>query len=249
MNPLFLSIVATIVVSLISLVGIIAISIKKEALSKVLLSMVGFSAGTMLGGAFLHLIPEVAAVHQDENIFIYVLIGFIAFFLLERIIHWHHCHKNGGECEVHTFTYMNLVGDGLHNFLDGLIIATSFYAGTGLGIATTLAVIAHEIPQEISDYGVLIYGGFSKGKALLFNFLSATLAILGAIFSYFLISRLDNLTDFLIMLTAGGFIYISASDLIPELHREPILKKSISSFIFFVIGIIFMYIVKIVFEA
>lgn len=131
-------------------------------------------------------------------------------------------------------------------FVDGLVVATSFSINFGLGVATTLAVIAHEIPQEISDFGVLVYGGFTRARALLFNFLIALTAILGAVIGVSL-SSIQNSRQFLLSFTAGGFIYISASDLIPELHKEPKLKKSIVSFVFFLLGIGFMYLIKLIF--
>ena len=247
-EALMWSIGATFIVSLMSLAGIITIGMKQKALDKILLLLVGFSAGALMGGAFFHLIPESIEGKGTEFTLLIVIIGFVLFFLIERILHWHHCHEHGGECKVHTFTYMNLIGDGIHNFIDGLIIAAGFSAGIELGVVTTLAVISHEIPQEIGDFGVLVYGGFSKAKALFFNFLSAITAVLGAVIGVLMISLTDNFTGVLIPFAAGGFIYIFASDLIPELHKEPKLSKSMMSFLFFALGIVFMYAVKILLE-
>ena len=243
MSPLFNSIIATLIVSLLSLVGVFTLAIKHKLLDKIVFYLVGFSAGALMGGAFLHLIPESVHEFHDENIYLYILIGFCFFFVIERFLHWHHCHHDNhdGECKVHPFSYMILIGDGVHNFIDGLIIAAAFVADYHLGVITTIAVIAHEIPQEIGDFGVLIYGGFSKAKALFFNFLSATTAILGAVIGVLLTTYIDNFTLFLLPFTAGGFIYIAASDLIPELHKEPKLNKSITAFICFLIGIALMY--------
>jgi zinc and cadmium transporter len=242
------SLLATLIVSLMSLAGIITIGIKPKVLDKILLLLVGFSAGALMGGAFFHLMPESVEASGFEFTAIIVIIGFVLFFLVERLLHWHHCHEHGGKCDVHTFTYMNLIGDGIHNFIDGLIIAAGFSASFEIGIATTIAVISHEIPQEIGDFGVLVYGGFSKLKALLFNFLSAITAILGAIVGVVMVSITDSFISILIPFAAGGFIYIFASDLIPELHKEPKLSKSMMSFLFFTFGIIFMYLVKILLE-
>ncbi|MFH1307202.1 MAG: ZIP family metal transporter [Candidatus Micrarchaeota archaeon] len=246
MEALIWSVVATIIVSLISLVGIITLLVKKNTLNKILLLLVGFSAGALLGGAFLHLIPEAVEETGMDAVGLYVIAGLCTFFIVEKFLYWHHCHK-GGACDVHTFTYMNLIGDGVHNFIDGLIISASFVVDFNLGIATTIAVIAHEIPQEIGDFGVLIYGGFGRMKALLFNFLSAITAVLGAVVGYFLSSHIASFTAFLLPFAAGGFIYIASSDLIPELHREKKLSKSIMSFAVFLIGIAFMYGTKLVF--
>jgi len=247
MNTLLWSIGATVVVSLISLIGIVTLMIKKRILEKILLWLVGFSAGALIGGAFLHLIPEALKGSSQKNIFVYVLVGFSSFFILERFIKWHHCHKQDGKCEIHSFTYMNLIGDGLHNFIDGLIIVASFSINPGLGIATTLAVIAHEIPQEISDFGVLVYGGFSRARALTFNFLIALTSVFGALVGFFLLS-IQDISQFLLSFTAGSFIYISASDLIPELHKESKIKKAVVSFAFFLLGALFMYLVRLIFE-
>lgn len=241
MNTLFAAIIATLIVSSISLFGIIFISIKEEKLKKILLLLVGFSAGAMMGGAFLHILPEAGEKLEIKSLGVLLIIGFCLFFLIERILHWQHCHE--GKCDVHTFAYTNLIGDGIHNFIDGLIIVSSFIVDFHLGIATTVAVILHEIPQEISDYAVLLYAGFTKKKALLFNFISAILAVLGAIAGYFLFNVTENLAVYLLPFAAGGFIYIAASDLIPELHKEKDLTKSLLSFLVFCLGIIFIWLI------
>nr|MCK4930304.1 ZIP family metal transporter [Nanoarchaeota archaeon] len=167
-------------------------------------------------------------------------------FVLEKFLFWRHCHKE--HCEVHTFTYLNLIGDGLHNFIDGAIIAASFLVDFSLGISTTLAVIFHEIPQEIGDFCILIYGGWERKKALIFNFISALMAVIGALAVYFFSNQISDLIPILLSFAAGGFIYIAASDLIPELHKEPNLKKSLVSFSFFLLGIVFMFLLKFLFE-
>jgi zinc and cadmium transporter len=233
-------------VCLSSLVGILTFVIKSKILNKILLGLVGFSAGALMGGAFLHLLPESLEQIKPITAGVFLLVGFSSFFLIERFLHWHHCHKE--KCEVHTFAYMNLFGDGVHNFIDGIIIAISFITDVHLGIVTTIAIIAHEVPQEIGDFGVLIYGGFTKIKAIFFNFLSALTALVGALFGYFLSTTLKDVVPSILPFAAGGFIYIAASDLIPELHKEPDLKKSLISFGFFAAGISFMLLIKIIFE-
>lgn len=237
----WIAIIATLIVSLVSLIGVVMIGIKKEIINKVVFWLVGLSAGTLMGGAFLHLIPEAAESTEGISTYLFVLIGFSLFFIIERGLHWHHCHDNPGECDVHTFTYLNLIGDGVHNFIDGLIIAAAFLTNIGIGITTTLAVIFHEIPQEIGDFAVLIYGGFSRKKAIFYNFLSALVAVLGTIVGLLLSFAISGFEDILVPLTAGGFIYIAASDLIPELHKEIQLKKAVAAFLFFVAGILIMY--------
>jgi len=246
MSVLLWSVGATFVVSLMSLVGIITLGIKNKTFDKILLLLVGFSAGALMGGAFFHLIPEAVEESGIEFVTFIVVVGFVSFFLVERILHWRHCHE--GHCDVHTFTYMSLIGDGIHNFIDGLIIAAGFSVDIRLGVITSVAVIAHELPQEIGDFAILVYGGFSKVKALFFNFLSAITAILGAVVGVFLFSLADVFSDFLVPFAAGGFIYIFASDLIPELHKEPKLVKSLLSFVMFLAGVALMIATKMIFE-
>ncbi|MCK4777462.1 MAG: ZIP family metal transporter [Actinomycetia bacterium] len=237
---------STIIISLISLIGILTLFFKEEFLNNILLILVGFSAGALLGGAFFHLLPESLESVRDIEAFIYLIIGFLTFFSLERFLHWRHCHD--GKCDVHVFTYLNLIGDTVHNFIDGLIIAASFLISFKLGIITTLAVILHEIPQEFGDFGVLVYGGFSKMKALLFNFYTALSCVLGGLIGYFIINAFYSVSLFLLPFTAGGFIYIASADLIPEIHKEEDLKKSAFSTAFFILGITFMLAVKIILE-
>jgi len=246
MNALGFSLLATVIVSLISFIGIITLSIKDKLLEKILLLLVGLAAGALIGDAFLHLIPEAVEDISIVYVGLLVIAGFALFFIIERFLYWRHCHE--GKCDVHIFSYMNLVGDSVHNFIDGLIIAGSFVISVPVGIATTIAIIAHEIPQEIGDFGVLVYGGFSKMKALFFNFISAVTAILGALIGIVLSSITESFVPLLLSFAAGGFIYIASSDLIPELHKEPKLKKAVASFGFFILGIVLMYVIKIIFE-
>ena len=230
--PLIWIILSTVVISLIAFIGILVLFLKEKTLDKITLYLVALSAGALMGGAFLHLIPESIEAIPAFTTSLFVLIGFIIFFIVEKTLHWRHCHK--GKCEVHTFAYMNLIGDLVHNFIDGLIIAASFIISIPLGLTTTLAVAIHEIPQEIGDFGVLIYGKIKKRKALMLNFLVALTAILGGIVGFFLAKFTSLTTDFLIPFAAGGFIYIAASDLIPELKNE---NLSFKIFLTFIIGI------------
>jgi zinc and cadmium transporter len=241
-------ILATIIVSLISFVGVITLTLKGQILNTILFVLIGLSAGTLMGGAFLHLLPE--AVESSEkfgvsliDMFLFVLVGFILFFVIEKVLHWRHCHK--GECEVHTFTYMNLIGDSIHNFIDGLIMAASFVASIPLGITTTIAISTHEIPQEIGDFGVLIYGGFSKKKAIVLNFLVALTAVLGGFIGYLISSRIENVVSYILPFAAGGFVYIAATDLIPEMKKEIDIKKSMITLVVFICGIFIMWLTKI----
>ena len=239
METLFFIILSTFLVSLISFIGIIFLLLKENLIDKILMILVSLSAGVLIGTAFLHLIPE-SLEKFNENIFIYVLIGFILFFLIEKILHWRHCHDT--KCKIHSFAYMNLFGEAIHNFIDGLIIAASFINNFSLGLATSLAVALHEIPQELSDFGVLVYGGFNKIKALFINFLIALTAVAGGLIGYYLLNS-ESVIKFLLPFAAGGFIYIAASDLIPELSKEIDIKKAFLNFGIFILGIILMYLI------
>jgi len=235
---------ASLVVSLLSFVGAISLILKEKYLKNALILLVGLGAGGLIGGAFLHLLPESLEKSTEFfNIFSFTLLGFIFFFILEKYFHWRHCHQ--GECQIHSFTYLNIVGGAIHNFIDGLIIGASFSVNVDVGIVATIAIIAHEIPQELGDFGVLIYGGLSKFKALFYNFLSATTAIFGTLFGYYFSSHIEGLSSFLLPFAAGGFIYIAACDLIPELHRQPDQKKAMWSMLFFLLGIGLMAVLKI----
>jgi len=238
-------IIANLIISLASLVGVFTLSIKEKKLDKILHLFISLSAGVMMGGAFLHLLPEAQEkISNTTDIYLILLFAFVFFFLIERFLFWRHCHVHG-KCEVHnTFGYMNLVGDGFHNFIDGVVIAGSFMTDIRLGIVTSLAVILHEIPQEIGDFGVLLYSGFSKKKALMANFLVATIAVLGGIVGYFLSLKIANFISYLLPFTAGGFLYISACDLIPEIRKETNMQKSLTAFGVFLIGILIMYLSK-----
>lgn len=248
MDPvLFNSLLATLTISLFSLAGVFGFALKSTFLKKISLFLVAFSTGALLGSAFFHLLPEALEENASLDVFIFLLLGIMLFYLLERILKWHHCHEED-DCEVHTFTYMSLVGDSLHNFIDGLVIVSAFSLSPGIGLTTTLAVASHEIPQELGDFGILIHGGFSRLKALVWNFISAINAVLGAIIGYALLNNVENISTFLIPFAAGGFIYISMSDLIPELHKENSLHKSLINFVIFVLGLGFMYYMKLVLE-
>lgn len=242
------SLVSVIIVSLVSFVGVVALALKRKMLDKIVLFLVSFSAGALFGGAILHLLPEIVEeAGFGLNISIYFLSGILIFFILEKFIHWRHCHKNPEVCKEHSLkhkprsiAYMIILGDGVHNFIDGLIIGASYLLSIPLGIATTLAVIFHEIPQEIGDFGVLIHGGFSRKKALLMNFLSALTAVVGTVVVLIIGKNFTNITVFLIPFTAGGFIYIAGSDLIPELHKVVKIKKSLLQLLGIFLGIVIM---------
>ncbi len=243
MPSIFLyTILSVILVSLISFIGMFALLIKIKNLNKILIYLVSFAAGALLGDAFIHLIPQLIEKTDFSLITsLYILSGIGIFFILEKFIHWQHCHRNITEKNhVHPFAYTNLIGDALHNFIDGVIIAGSYISSMTLGIATTIAVVLHEIPQEIGDLGILLHGGFSKSKALALNFLTAITALIGALTAFILEKFIPNIELFLISLAIGSFIYIAGSDLIPELHKETNVKKSLLQLVSLILGMLIM---------
>lgn len=240
------SVTAVILVSLISLVGVFSLSLSRRLLEKILLILVSFAVGGLLGDVFLHLLPEMLSEDDFSLVSsLAVLGGFLVFFILEKFIAWRHCHVPTSQEHPHPVVFMNLVGDGIHNFLDGAVIAGSFLASIPLGIATSAAVILHEIPQEIGDFGILIHGGFSVRRAIVFNFISSIAAILGAVIILIFGLQIGGLEGFLLPFTAGGFIYIAGSDLIPELHKETKPVKSLVQFAGIILGIGVMLVLKI----
>jgi len=235
------SLVSVFVVSFISLIGLFTFSISEEELKKILLYFVSFSVGGMLGDAFIHLLPESIKLISSLNIAFYILLGLIVSFIVEKFIHWRHCHIPTSIKHPHPFAIMNLLGDAVHNFIDGLIIGASYLTSIQVGFATTLAVVFHEIPQEIGDFSVLIHGGFERRRALFLNFVTALTAIAGTIISLIVGTYFQNLISFLLPFTIGNFIYIASSDLIPELHKETNPAKSFIQLIMLLFGIGIMF--------
>jgi len=245
MSVLLPIILSTFLVSLLSFIGVLFLSLNDKILNKLLNILVAFASGALLGAAFLDLLPESFALGSEEA-FVFALLGIMLFFVIEKFLRWRHCHD--GKCDIHAFTYLNLIGDGIHNWIDGMIIAATFLTSIELGTVTTLAVVAHEIPQEIGDFGILVYGGFKKTKALFYNFISAVTAILGAIFTYYLIQDIQYLVVMLLPLAAGGFVYIAATDLLPELHKREKMKDSIVQLIVLSLGILLIWSLGKIFE-
>lgn len=228
-------------ISLLSFIGILGIGIKTSSIKKIIIPLVSFAAGALLGDVFIHLLPEIAEVSGISTVAsLYILLGISISFIMEKIIAWRHCHTPLDKGHVHRFAYMNLIGDALHNLIDGLIIGSSYLVSIPVGIASTVAILLHEIPQEIGDFGVLIHGGFSKKKALLYNFLTALTAVVGTIIALLLSQSIGNMTQFLIPFAAGTFIYIAGADLIPELHKDDSVKSGIIQTIAFIAGILVM---------
>ncbi len=251
-----------------SLVGLFMISLKEKTLDKILFILLAFATGTILASALFDLIPEALHHLEELNaegagivenaLFILIIIGFVTFFIIERFIYWFHGHAHEKEDQlmcysnitdgnlealeqngkIKNFALLNLFGDSLHNFLDGVIIMVAFLSGIRTGVVITLAVLFHELPQEIGDFGILIYGGFTKKKALLFNFLSAMIAMLGGLFAFLLSDAIELFNFFFLAFSGGGFLYIATTELMPEIMKQKDLKKSITQAVIFVIGLV-----------
>jgi len=239
------ALISVFVVSLISLIGIFSLAIKEDKLREILFFLVSFSTGTLLASAIFHLIPEaVEEMGFGKKLSFCLIGGILTFFILEKFIRWRHCHILTSKDHPHPIGYMNLIGDAFHNFLDGMMIAAAYLVNNSLGLITTLAVISHEIPQEIGDFGILLHAGFSKKRALLFNFASALFAVFGCLITFLMNNFMVGFSWLLVPFTAGGFIYLTGSDLIPELHRETNIKKSFFQLLGIILGICLMFILK-----
>jgi len=245
------AILSTLVVSLVAFVGLFTLSFRRQWLDEMLFVLISLSAGALLGDTFFHLLPEVIeeAGVFDHRMALLVLSGIITFFLLEKFVIWHHHHTietpedhaKHHHHHPHSIGVMNLIGDALHNLIDGMVIAASFLISPAVGVATTLAVILHEIPQEIGDFGVLIHSGFTVRKALFFNFLSGSVAVLGALIVLFVGDHTEVILPYVVPFISGGFIYIACSDLIPELKKEIVTHRSLIQLLALIGGIVLMY--------
>jgi zinc and cadmium transporter len=224
----------------IALVGGLTVLIKESTLQKIILPLVGFAAGTLVGGAFFHMIPTgLPQWGKAEVFFLWVCIGFAAFFLLEQIMQWRHDHRSRSK-DIKPLSYIILIADGLHNFIGGLAVAGTFLLDIRLGIAAWVAAAVHEVPQELGDFGILIHGGMSKPKALLLNVISSLTFLLGGVLAYVVSRRLN--VSFLVPLAAGNFIYIATSDLIPEIKHQKDIRLGFINFLFFLLGLAMMWI-------
>ena len=240
-------------VSLVAFAGLLTLSIKKEWIERVSFILVAIAAGTFLGDAFFHLLPEsigLAGEGELKDLFLFVLIGIVLFFALEEVIHWHHHMNDIGEKDKrdhhHTkpIILTNLIGDGFHNFLDGVAIAASFSISNEIGIATLLAIILHEIPQEFADFGILIYAGMTRVKALFWNMISGLLSIIGVLFFLAFESFFEEVEKYILAFIAGIFIYIASTDLFPEIHNNK--RVDFVQICFVILGIAIMYVLTLV---
>ena len=200
--------------------------------------MVSLAVGSLFGDAFIHLLPESFEKFEAKvEASLYVLTGIFLFFILEKFLLWRHQHTLEASHAIRPVGYMNLFADGVLNFIDGTIIGASYLVSLPVGIATTLAVIFHEIPHELGNFFVLLYAGFTKTRALFFNFLTGLFAILGTLVALLVGSRVEHFSLLMLPLAAGGFIYIAGSDLVPELNKESDLFKSVIQMMAIALGV------------
>jgi len=238
MSSLAWSLLATVLISVMSLSGLPLVYLglrRRQALVGILVAL---AAGALMGGALLHMLPEASEGIGALGAGWMTLLGFSLFFFTERALRWSHCHKHG--CEVHPVAYLNLLGDGVHNFFDGVIIAAAFLAGLGPGLIVSFLVLAHEIPQEIGDLGVLVHAGLRLRAAALLNLSTAMLAVGGALIGYYALEEALSAIPYVFAISAGGFLYIAASDLIPELHLEKSQSRAWGAFCTFLVGLLLM---------
>lgn len=232
------ALLAAALVSLLSLIGVFIISKDIEGLKRKMTPFISLAIGALFANAALHLLPESFKSSLSINTaMLFFLGGIFLFFILDKYLHWH-CHD--GKCEISTVGYKALVADGLHNFIDGIVIAAAFLTNPALGVATTLAVAVHEIPQEIVDFGILIHSGFTRAKALMVNFLSALVAVAGAAFALIIGTSAELFTPAMLALTAGMFVYLAGSDLMPELHKDVSVAEATKQVVMMGLGIAIM---------
>jgi zinc and cadmium transporter len=237
------ALISTLLVSIVSLAGIGFLSINPARLQKIVFILVSFAVGALFGDAFFHLLPESVETH-DNPVLVggLVMSGILAFFILEKIILWRHDHRlHNNNRQIKPLGYMSLAADGFHNFIDGILIGASYLVSPDIGITTTLAVILHEIPQEIGDFGILVHSGLKVRKALWLNFLTACMAVAGTIVVLILGQKMHDLVNYIIPFAAGGFIYLAGCDLIPELKKDIGIKQSLIQLGCIFTGILLLY--------
>jgi len=234
------TLISVALVSLLSLVGIVTLSLRQARLRKILLFLVAFAVGALFGDVFIHLLPEsFEKIGANLTSSLLVIVGFLVFYVLEKFIRWRHL-GSAQTSKVAPVVTMNIVGDAVHNLIDGMLIAASFMVSVAIGITTTVAIVLHEIPQEIGDFGILVNGGLSVKRALMFNLLAAVMAFLGAAATILIGEQIEDYAVYLLPVTAGGFIYIAGPDLIPELQQEVRISNSVWQFGALLMGVVVM---------
>ena len=238
MNQLYYTIIALLAAS----VGSVTLSgslllLNNKWLGKISSYLLYLAGGTLLASALLGLIPQAAESIHIEGVVTWVLAGILFFFLLEKFILWRMCRDENCERQIHAAGPMIIIGDAVHNAIDGVVIAASFLTSTELGIFVTLSVLLHEIPQELGDFGILIKSGYTRKKALLYNLLSGSSSLVAGIAAYFLLDLVQEFIPYALAIAAASFLYVSLADLIPEMHKETKPKESIIQFLLILLGV------------
>ncbi|HYD92983.1 MAG TPA: ZIP family metal transporter [Candidatus Paceibacterota bacterium] len=244
MIPLAQSVLAVGALSLISLLGIATLSLRQAVITRGLFILISLAAGALLGDAFIHLLPEAFEEASVLTVSFATLGGILAFFVLEKLLNWHHNHGEDeyapDHAQRHPVGRLVLISDALHNMIDGLAIGIAFLVSPEVGIGTTLAIALHEIPQEIGDFGLLLHAGYTRTKALLFNFVSALTAFIGLGIAFMVGDTVAGFIPVVTAFTAGMFIYIAMSDIVPELQKTKRLRNSVLQIAMMLVGIIAM---------
>jgi zinc and cadmium transporter len=243
MTPFLWILLGGVLMSALALTGSVTLVLSESTLKRLLLPLVAFAAGSLIGGALFHMVPASLMKLPLPKALPWLAAGFMAFFALEQFLHWHHCHRASAECR-RPLTYLVLIGDGIHNFLGGLSIASVVLVDVRLGIAAWIAAAAHEIPQELGDFAVLIHGGWNRRKALLLNVLSGSTFLVGGLIAYAASFRID--VDWLVPFAAGNFLYIGASDLVPEVNKAHSFGANLAHFASFAAGLGFLWLIAVV---
>lgn len=245
------TILATVVISLTGFIGFFTLSLNEKTLHRVLFVLVAYSAGTILGAALFDLLPEAVELVDEALVFPIIAGGFVFFLFLERVIYWYHGHgheyEHGEETVTKGFAYLNLIGDFIHNFIDGMIIAAGFINGFVVGLTTAIAVLFHELPQEMGDYGILVYAGIERRRALILNFLAAVSVVVGGVFGSLFIASVEEFSGWMVAFSAGAFLFLSASELIPEMLEEDDRGRSVIQLAILVLGMLTIYSLGLVF--
>ncbi len=247
MNSLLLGLIIALIDTLLGFSGVVTLKLKKEKFEKVISILIAFAAGSLLGGAFFHLLPEALDRGiKPINFSVILIIGFLTFLILEEWMHWHRCedtHKDNSK--VKPYSYLMIIGDFIHNIIDGFILIGAILTNTSLGIITTIMILAHELPEELGIFAVLVRGKMKSKKAIYYSVLAQSSVILGVILGYFLLNNSQKLITWLLPFAAGGFLYISASDLIPEINNTNKKEKNLST-IWIIVGLVFMLVIKLI---
>lgn len=239
----FLALASVLLVSAVSFVGILFVGRHDHGMEQKLFLFISFAIGALLGDVFIHILPDIAAEGGDAFPVASLIVvgGILGSFVLEKFIHWRHCHTVDCSDHVHPLGMVSLVGDAAHNVVDGILIASSYLVSVPTGLATTVAVILHEIPQEVGDYAILLHSGYTRRRALFLNFLTGLTALGGALLVLLLHASLSDVERYLLPLVAGNFLYIAVADLLPELHKQTKIAHSLLQFIGVLLGIMLMF--------